>query len=175
MVAPAIIAMAAFQAAKMVVNTVQAVKGISEADKAVANARKQSEELNQLLNLRILSRMDEADRLIGAQNVAAAQAGLSYSSGLVAARNNALIQVNRENVADQLQTRQRTDELILQAKQGKQAAKDRATFGLFGEGMESAGELTRISDQARREGAAKKEQGLVIPTKPLATSYLEGE
>lgn len=162
---PITIATFTMMSAKMAVNLGQRIAGIDDAKEAVKQARKNAAELNSLMGVRAAVRTEQTLDLVGAQRVAVAQAGLASSSGAVGARNRAMLQLQREIRADQIQTAQRVRELMDSARAGVKTARQDVAFGTINEAMGVTSSAIVSGRQRRDEIAGQTE--LRTQPKPL--------
>lgn len=156
MAAP-VVAVALMQAAKMAVNIGQAIKGLSDADKAMESARRQAEQLTELNAMRAYSSAMQTRDLIGEQRAALAQSGFASSSAAVAAGNRALVALSLELRADQIETNQRITELYEQAAQIKAQARQRLIGVAINEPIDATSQILPSAIGAKDRSVGGKE------------------
>lgn len=167
MVALPIIA-AALTTAEMATNIVQGVRGLSEAEKAVEEAKRVARDMTDAMIVRNQIRAEESSLLMGAQRAAVAQAGLSSSSGATSARNRTLVNLFREVEADERVTQQQIRQTMAEARAGKAEARQRLASIVVGGAARTTGSVLTAQQQIVRGRDATAETDIEIPTK-LAT------
>lgn len=150
----------ALMAAKMAINLGVGAGGLRDAKAALKQARRDATVLTTLHAMRASATVDNTRDLIGAQSAAVAHAGLASSSAAEAAGREALRKQYAEIHADEMQTRQRINSMLRDAKAGVKTARSALATGLVGD----AADLTATTYNAVDKDKHTQEGRTKIPT-----------